>query len=497
LLLLLAAFASAQEQPNVALDTSATLFTVLSTINLCGYDQELGFSDPLRSHIRGEVAQAVQQSEEAKQIAGTMCEFYQQHRRADASKNLAQYISLSLFLNPPPALTPKLKESELPPDVTPLLGLLPFIQSFDTKAGLQGIWEKNHPAYSALTIRYHEPLSKMLFDTEVYLKVPSAGYLGRQFTVYVDPMGAPSQANARNYGSDYYVVISPGIGASLKMEQIRHAYLHYLLDPLALKYPSAMKRLEPLLNAVKAAPMDQSFKSDVSLLVTECLIRAIEARTTVSNKVTEAQREQLVQASLQQGFTLTRYFYEALLRFEKDPAGLRDSYLNLISNIDLRKELRHASEVKFASTADPELLHLAPAGEGKLLIEAEQRLSRGDAESARQLAREALEQKREDPGRALFILAQVATMTRDMQGAQNYFQRALEVAGDPKVVAWSHIYLGRIFDLQEQHEAARDQYRAALNASATLPEAKAAAQRGLEKPYQPSNRPEQDDKDDN
>ena len=49
-------------------------------------------------------------------------------------------------------------------------------------------------------------------------------------------MGAPDQVNARNYGSDYYVVISPA-GSELKMDQIRHTYLHYLLDPLALKYP--------------------------------------------------------------------------------------------------------------------------------------------------------------------------------------------------------------------------------------------------------------------
>ena len=41
------------------------------------------------------------------------------------------------------------------------------------------------------------------------------------------------------------MVISPGPGRGLKMEQIRHTYLHYLLDPLALKYPATMKRLDP------------------------------------------------------------------------------------------------------------------------------------------------------------------------------------------------------------------------------------------------------------
>ena len=71
----------------------------------------------------------------------------------------------------------------------------------------------NAKPYSALTGRYHEALAKMLFDTQIYLKLPSSTRLGREFTVYIDPMGAPGQTNARNYGSDYYVVISPGPGA--------------------------------------------------------------------------------------------------------------------------------------------------------------------------------------------------------------------------------------------------------------------------------------------
>ena len=47
---------------------------------------------------------------------------------------------------------------------------------------------------------------------------------------------------------------------------------------MALKYPTDMKRLEPLLESVKGSPMDEAFKSDTSLLVTECLIRAVEIR---------------------------------------------------------------------------------------------------------------------------------------------------------------------------------------------------------------------------
>ena len=133
-------------------------------------------------------------------------------------------------------------------------------------------------------------------------------------------------------------------------------------------------------------------------------------------------------------------------------------------------------------------MQLSRPHEGKLLIAAEQRLSAGDAENAQKLAQEALDEKNEDPGRALFILAEVATHNSDLQGARNYFERALEVAHEPKVVAWSHIYLGRIFDLQEDRDAAMGHYRAAATAGAGLPEAKAAAERGLQKPYEPTRR---------
>jgi tetratricopeptide (TPR) repeat protein len=478
----------AQNQTPVALDTNETLFTVLTAINSCGYDQELGVSDPLRAQVRSQVALARQKSQEASDAADAMCKYYQEHQTPDASKALSQYVSLALYLNPPPALTTKVKEADMPPDATIVVGILPFMQKFSETVALHDIWEANRQAYSALPARYHEPLAKMLFDTEIYLKIPSSIRLGRGFTVYVDPMGAPGQTNARNYGSDYFVVISPGPGSGLKMDQIRHTYLHYLLDPMAMKYPATMKRLSPLLENVKAAPMDQSFKTDPALLVTECLIRAIEARTARLGKAPEAERLQVVQNAARQGFVLTPYFYEALIRFEKDPAGLTNAYGDLVSAIDIGKEKKRASQVTFASTSDKELLQLSRPQEGKLLITAEQRLSAGDTDSAQKLAQQALQEKNEDQGRALFILAEVATHKSDMQGARNYFEQALEVAHEPKVVAWSHIYLGRIYDLQEDRGAAMDHYRAAVTASAELPEAKAAAELGLQKPYEPTRR---------
>ena len=473
----------------VALDTNETLFTVLAMVNQCGYDLELNSSDPLRAQIRAEVNQAVQSSVDPD-AAKAMCDYYNEHKQTDPARTLSQYISLSLYLEPAPSLAAKVKEAEMPPDAAALISVVPMLQNFYKQADIHTIWQKHYAAYTDLTVGYHQALAKMMFETEVYLKLPSAGYLGRGFTVYLDPMGAPSQINARNYGSDYFIVISPGVGSSIKMNEIRHTYLHYLLDPLALKYPMELKHIVPIMSAVKTAPMDEGFKNDVSLLVTECMIRAVEARTLGNKKTPEAERLAAVQESVHQGYVLTSYFYNALIPFEKDPASLRNAFEGMLTKIDTRAELKQAEQLQFVGKADSDVLRLEGPGPNKLLVEAERRLNSKDPVGAQKLAQQVLDEKTGDSGRALFILAEAATMTKNMKGAVDYFQQALTATQEPKVVAWSHIYLGRIFDLQEDRDSAVDHYKAALSASTGLPEAKAAAQRGLDKAYAPPTPPQ-------
>jgi hypothetical protein len=477
---------------SVALDTSETLFSVLAMVNQCGYDVELNTSDPLRKQVRAEIDQVVHSSTELTETTRTMCDYFNEHQQTDSARTLAQYISLALYLDPPPALTAKGKEADMPPDAAGLVGILPMLQNFYKQADLHSIWEKHSAAYADLTEGYHQALARMMFETEVYLKLPSAGYLGRGFTIYLDPMGAPSQINARNYASDYYIVISPGAGTSIKMDQIRHTFLHYLLDPLALKYPNELKHLEPIMTTVKTSPLDDSFKSDISLLVTECLIRAVEARTLGTKKTPESERLQAVQESVSQGYVLTRYFYNVLIPFEKDPASLRNVFGDLLTKIDVRTEIKQAEQIQFVAKADTDVLHLEQPGPNKLLMEAEKHLNSKDPAGAQKLAQQVLDEKNGDSGRALFILAEVATMSRNMEGARDYFLKALGATQEPKVVAWSHIYLGRIFDLQEDRDSAVGHYKAALSASSDLPEAKAAAQRGLEKAYAPPGQPKND-----
>jgi len=105
--------------------------------------------------------------------------YYQAHLGQDGARNLSQYVSLALSLQGPPHFLPKAKEDELPPDAAPVVGFAAVLERFYDKAGLRAIWEQNKNAYAVLTDRYHEPLAKMVFDTEIYLKLASSGYLGR------------------------------------------------------------------------------------------------------------------------------------------------------------------------------------------------------------------------------------------------------------------------------------------------------------------------------
>ena len=458
----------------------------MAALNACGFDLDVTNSVSVRQQIRDEVTASVNASLAASNTREQLCRFYHEKQQADPALDLAQYVSLALYLKEPPEFGTTIRESDLPPDAYEVLGFVTLLKNFYDATNLHAIWEKHVADYERIIARVHDPISDMVLKTDFYLKLPESSYLGRRYIVFVEPMGASSQVNARNFGPDYYLVISPSSSGVTSLEQIRHTYLHFILDTLALKRANAVKRLDPLLLTVKTAPMDDSFKNDTSLLVVECLIKAIEARTLIlpgGNKDTAAldkARNQAVEADMQQGFVLTHYFYEALAKFEQDPVGLRDAFTPMLTNIDVDREKKRASNITFSAKATPELIRSsAPKKDPQLLDYAEDRLAQGDATAAHQFAQEALDQHEGDPARAMYVLARAAVLEKDMDGAQVLFERTLEVAHEPRTVAWSHIYIGRILDLKCQREAALQHYRTALTFADPTPDIKAAADKGI------------------
>jgi Domain of unknown function (DUF4932) len=470
------------------LEFSESIFTVAAALNSCGFDAGGENSLPLRQTIRAEIQAALRQSPDATQAQSLICQFQREHQPADPSREAAQYVSLALDLGAPPEFTPTLREADLPPDAAQVLGVVPFLQKFYRSTNLHAIWMKHQAEYQGLVQRFHDSVSKTLVQTDLYLKLPFSSYVGRRFVVYLEPLLDPGQVNSRNYSDSYYLVVSPGKDGSLHLNEIRHTYLHYALDPLAQRHTRTLKRLEPLLESVQTAPMETPFKQEIALLVNECLIHAIEARTIPGSKAAEEAREKAVQHSMEEGFILTGYFYQALANFEKESTGMKDAYGDLLYNIDLQQAKKRASEIVFSSQAAPEVVNASrkSAKEERFLDDAEQRLSSGDFAGARQLALQALNNphSNEDQGRAFFILARAAIMANHIEDAQGYFEKSVQSAHDPRTLAWSHIYLGRIFDIQENRDEAVAHYRSALQAGDPTPDTKTAAEKGLAAPYQ-------------
>ena len=221
---------------------------------------------PVRLKIREEINEELAASADARDSRDALCAYIREHTLADSGLNLAQYISLALYLTPPPELTPTVDETELPPDSTQVVNILPLLRnlqprtSISTRSGSSIV-----PSTKLSSTRIHDPLTQMILDTNIYLRLPVSSYDGRRFLVLLEPMLAPSATNARIYGNDYIVVASPAARSARRSPhgEIRHTYLHYEVEPLVYARAAAMDRLLPLLKPVQDAPLDFTYKSDI------------------------------------------------------------------------------------------------------------------------------------------------------------------------------------------------------------------------------------------
>jgi hypothetical protein len=493
--------------PDVSLQNSEALFDIAVALNSCGYDQGLAASDPVRQQVRDKVNQALQASAEARDAHEKICTFIAQRRLSDSGSDLAQYISLALYISPPPELAPVAEGEDVPPDAAGVENILPLLRSFAQLANLHVIWVEVRPEYDKQLSQLHDSLTKMISDTGIYLKTPAGTTPGWRFLVVVEPLLDPAQTNARVYGSDYVVVVSP-VNGTIHMKEVRHAYLHYQIEPLLYARASALDRLLPFLKSVKDAPLDYTYRSDIVALVVECMIRAIEARTmdtgvtiykipadvrrsdlesathqhNASVEAAEMVRRRAVQQSMQDGYVLTEYFYYTFANFERQPQSFKESIGEMVYGMDVSQQLSHVKSITFNQQSSSEVVHHAPP-QLKGLDLAEMKLMKGDTDGASQLAQQSVDDHSGDPARANFILARVAIMHRDVPTAQHDFEETIRLSKDPRMLAWSHIYLGRIYDIQDQRDQAVTEYRAALTVRDGQSDTRLAAEKGLQQPY--------------
>lgn len=513
--------------PEVFMTDSEPVFLMAAALNACGYDDGLAQSDPVRLKVRQEMNDALARSENARTKRDAVCLFIAGHRTTGTVRDIAQYISLALYLTDPPNLEMTAQLSEMPPDSVAVADVVPLLKDFMNALNLHEVWLALRPMYEAELASLHDPLTKMVVETNLYLKMPASSYSGNHFVVVVEPQLAPNTVNARIYGSEYVVVVSPSNG-TIRMNDVRHVYLHYVIEPLLYTRANAIDRTMPILKEVHDAPLPFRYRSDPIPLTVECLIKAIEARTmdtgipdyVIPKGVNRselpryqhqqdlvAQKQENVRRALvdhdeRQGFVLTGYYYNQMGLFEKQPSSLSEVIGEIVYSIDVDNEAHKAHQIEFDKEADEDVL-LRPQPRVLTGLDlAEAQLAKGDVAGASALARKTLSHADASPAgvadaaRADFILARAALMTGKPDEAIDDFQKTVASSKDARLVSWSHIYLGRMLDLECKRDEAVAEYKLALATRDGQLDTRLTAERGVKTAFAVNGHSCQDESDD-
>lgn len=465
-----------------SMEVNANLFVVLAAINAAGFDADLqsNANSPLRAQIRQWAA--------AKKpaVLDQLNEFYLAHRKQDSARDLSQYISFALCLEKieaadGPEFRYRFRANDIPPDVQELDGLEKLITRFYRETKLGDLIAANQAMLDRAMEPYHAPVTMALEQIDGYLRIPRLSGLKGNFYIYLDLLGAPNQVHMRSYGNDLYLIITPS--PEPQIEYIKSAYLHFQIDPIAMRYIADIETKNSLIDfALGAGGLDPQYKKDFALLTVASLVRAVDARMQPARL-----RPNLVDQALREGFILTPYFAEALADYEKQEQSMRFYLPVLIKGIDLKRETARLDAVTFntaprerkAKLAPPPVIEKSPAE--KTLDEAEELWGQKNYEKAGELFRRALTETNAKPlkGRAYYGLARLAALNRDPQAAVDLFERTIAEGAEPQVSAWAHVFAGRLLDLAQDNDAARKHFESALALPGASPAAKKAAEDGL------------------
>jgi hypothetical protein len=462
------------------LDSNEALFTVLAAINAAGYDAEIDSvsNSPVRKAVRSYLAT------QKLDCLFDLKRFVREHKQKDPSADLSQYISYALAIKGPPLFEPRYVNNLMPPDAAQLDGFGPLLAAFYREGHIEDLWKRAQPAFDNVIEQYHEPVSRAVLLANAYARNPTSGFLGHHFQIYIDLMGAPNQVQTRSYADDSFVVVTPS--KELRIQDIRHAYLHYLIDPIGLKYSKQLMEKRALGDYALASPLlaDQ-FKTDFVLLATECFIKAVESRM---DKKPDAPME-----AAKEGYILTPAFAEILASvYEKQDVVMRLCFPDLIEHIDFKREEKRFDNFPFSSEAAGRTVHVTGeklptlAGVELTLDKAELSYKKRDLGRAKDLFLSALTETtmKTEHAKAYYGLARIAILQKDPEVGDRLFRKVLELEPDAYTKSWSLLYLARLAESQpDGRDEALGFYKAALAVEGAPESVREAAEKGLKEAF--------------
>jgi len=477
---------------SINIDGSETMFTTMCALLAVGFESDVSAANwsPYRAEMRERLRQ---QQGPAVDI---LRQFYKQHELRDPGATLSRYLWFGLVSGPAPDFQPILRRDELPPDVIALVGFSEILSSYYKEQGIGQLWRQVQPIYGREIARMHDSLAQIVYVSTGYLREILDPARPQRFNIIVEPL-VGRITNVRNFGDRYALVLS---GADdVPIDVVRHAFLHFLLDPLPLMYPHVVAVKRPLYDiAAKAPRLAPDLKDDFSSYFAECMVRAVELKL---KRMSPGEREAAILRDDEDGYVLVRPLFVALAKFESSEPSMRLFFPDLVRSIDASVEAKRVTTLQFAAAEEADAANQLSAEEVArprkalpaslpndpeaiaALTEGERQIAAKNPRAAEAAFQKVLA-KYPEQARAWFGIGVVAYMDHDAARAKQVFGRLTtgEHAAnqDPRVLAWSHIYLARIYDYEGNSSVAKTEYESALAVDGGPEEARQAAQKALE-----------------
>jgi hypothetical protein len=477
-------------QEAVSVDGSEAMFTTMCALLAAGFESNVSsdnwtaFRAQMRERLRQQHGPAVD----------AIRQFYRRHELRDPGATLSRYLWFGLVSGPAPAFQPILRRDDLPPDVIALAGFSELLSSYYQEQKIGNLWQQVQPIYSREIQRLQEPLTQIVFTSTGYLREILEPSSSRKFAIIVEPL-VGRITNVRNFGDHYALVLS---GAEdFPQDVVRHAFLHFMLDPLPLMYPHVIAVKRPLYEtAAKAPRLDSDLKDDFPSYFAECMVRAVELKM---KKMSPGEREAALGSNDADGYVLVRPLVTALEGFEKSEPSMMRYFPDLVRGIDEKAEAKRLTAVQFAPADEAQSDDAAAEAVARrkralpttvpndaeaiaALTEGERQIAAKNSRAAEASFKKVLVKYPDQP-RAWFGLGVVAYMDHDATLAKEVFGRLTTgdhaATGDPRVLAWSHVYLARIYDYEGNSSVAKTEYESALAVQGGPEEARQAAQKEL------------------
>jgi len=476
---------------NVTVDGSEAMFTTMCALLAAGFESNVSAENwhPLRARLREQMQH--QQGPAVEEVR----KFYKEHELPDSGATLSRYIWFGLLSGPAPKFQITMSRDDQPIEVLALQGFSEILSNYYEEQKIGQLWRDLQPIYNREIEKVHDPVSQIVFVATGYLRHLPDAATPRTFTVILEPL-VGRITNVRNAGEHYSIVLSGS--EDIPIDIVRHAFLHFLLDPLPQQYPRVLAVKRQLYEKAALAPrLAPDLHDDFASYFAECLVRAVELKL---KRISPGEREAAMNRDDTDGYVLVRPIFEGLAKYESSEPSMSLYFPDLVRGINLGAEAKRIDGIKFAladrgdsaedaaseavtrrKTAPTTVPNDAEAIAA--LTDGERQIAEKNPRAAEASFQKVLK-RYPDQIRAWYGLGLVALLEHDGPRAREVFGRLTKgehaATQDPMVLAWSHVYLGRVYDDEGQPGLARSEFQAALAVLGGPEQAKQAAQKGLE-----------------